>query len=332
MDLKDLLGNIPGSYVSIGLLFILGILFFVFIYFNRQILKLIGNIRLGINKFVSKHFGSTFRSADKKFRRTAFLRTESLWYKIYRVFDNMITNLNLQKNGVTVFGLILFMCVLAFIITLIISILFNFGIFLGFFMFITAFVAVFVVFMFNSLSHKEKFENEIMDAVDLLVSDVKGGIHNAITRYMESIHPDIKPYFLEFIDNTKTKGLSFKSAMLILNDRLGPTFSDFAHKAIMYEEKADAEFDDIFSAILEVNRHKRILRAKNNFAFQQLMLTFIISFAMVAGFAVYITLTEPFVSDFLINNIVGKFLLILDFIVFIVVLGVLTYLKAKSFE
>lgn len=322
----------PGSYVSIGLLFILGVLFFVFIYFNRQILRMIGSIRIGVNKFVSKKFGASFRTADKKFRRSAFLNTESVSYKIYRFFDDIIVNLNLQRNGVTVFGLLLFMGLVSLLLTLLVGIMFQFGLALSIPMFIASFVAVIVVFRFNSLSHKEKFETEIMDAVDLLVSDVKGGIHNAIVRYIESIHPDIRPYFIEFVDNTNTKGLSFKAAMIILNDRLGPTFSDFAHKAIMYEEKADAEFDDIFSAILEVNRHKRILRAKNNLAFQQLMVTFMVTFGMVAGFAVYITLTEDMVRYFLINNIFGKFMLIGDFVIFIIVMGYLTSLKAKSFE
>lgn len=332
MDLREILTVIPGSYVSIALLFILGVLFFIFVYFNRQILRLIGHIRLGINNFISKHFGATFRTAEKKFRRTAYLRSEGLSYKIYRYFDDIIVNLNLQRSGVTVFGLLLFMLVMSLFITAIVGILFQFDLILDVVMYIASFIAVFIVFRFNSLSHKEKYETEVMDAVDLLVSDVKSGIHNAIVRYTASIHPDIRPYFIEFVDNTNTKGLSFKSAMLTLNERLGPTFSDFAHKAIMYEEKADAEFDDIFSAILEVNRHKRILRAKNNAAFQQLILTFIITFAMVAGFAVYVTLTEPFVRNFLVDNIVGKLMLISDFIIFIIVLGILTSLKARSFE
>lgn len=330
--MSELLGMMPGSFVSIAILVVLGVLFFVFIYFNRQILRGIGTVSSAINKFVSKHFGATFRNANKKFRRTAFLKSDSISNRIYRFFDDIIVNLNLQQNGITVFGMLLFMGALSLIVTIVIGTIFQFTGFLAIAMFVVAFIATIVVFRFNSLAHKEKFESEIMDAVDLLVSDVKGGIHNAISRYLDSIHPDIRPYFVEFIDNTNTKGLSFKAAMLVLNDRLGITFSDFAHKAIMYEEKADNELDDIFSSILEVNRQKRILRDRNNKAFQELMITFVITFAMVAAFAVYMTMTDSYTQNFLIYNIWGKIMLISDFVIFIIVMGVLTSLKAKSFE
>lgn len=330
--MKEFLNSLPSSYISIGLGLLLGFLFFIFIFFNRQILRVIGNAWTSINNFVSSRFGGTFRNLNKRFRRTAFLNKESLGYRVYHFFDDIIINLNLQKNGVTVFGLILFMGLLSALLSVAVGFIFNFDLFLYLAMFGAAFVLVLVVFRFNSLNHKEQVENEIMDAVDLLVSDVRGGIYNAIVRYMDSFHPDIKPYFREFIDNVTTKGLSFKAAMLVLNERLGSTFSDFAHKAIMYEEKADADFDDIFSAILEVNRHKRILRAKNNLAFQQLMLTFVISFGAVVFFAFYITSTEDYVRSFLLNNVFGKFMLIGDVIIFVVVMGYLTSLKARSFE
>ena len=331
-EVQDFFGNLPSSWATILLLIVFGGIFVLFVIFNKQILKFLGAIRLRFNKFIVKTFGSRFRKADKKFKRTANLKTNSTLYKVYRIFNNIIINLNLQKSGVTVFGLLLFMLIASIALTIFVSTLFKFDLGLFIPMFIVASVGIFVVLEFKALGQKEKYENEIMDAVDLLVSDVKGGIHNAIVRYMQSFHPDIRLYFKEFVENTNTKGLSFKSAMVILNDRLGITFSDFAHKAIIYEEKADAEFDDIFSAILEVNRHKRILRAKNNAAFSQIIMTFIITFAAVAGYALYIAFTEPYVGNFLANEMFGKILVIVDFLIFIVVMGRLTLLKSKSFE
>ena len=331
-NVQEAAGGLPSSWATILLIIIFGLVFVLFVAFNKQILKFFGKIKLIINNFIVKTFGSKFRHADKKFKRKANIRNRGFANRVYRVFNNIIINLNLQKSGVTVFGLILFMIVTSLALTIVVALVFNFEFGLMIPMFGVALVGVFVVMEFKALGQKEKYEGEIMDAVDLLVSDVKGGIHNAIVRYMQSFHPDIRPYFKEFIENVNTKGLSFKSAMLILNDRLGITFSDFAHKAIIYEEKADAEFDDIFSSILEVNRHKRILRAKNNTAFSQIIMTFLVTFLAVAGYALYIAFTEPYVGNFLSHEIFGKILIIGDFLIFVVIIGYLTLLKSKSFE
>ena len=329
---QDTVMGLPSSWATVILIIVFGSLFVLFVAFNKQILKFLGKCKLSFNDFVVKTFGSKFRHADKKLKRKANLKNRSLIHKVYRVFNNIIINLNLQKSGVTVSGLLLFMIISSVALAIVVGLVFNFEIVLMIPMVIVAFIGVFVIMEFKALGQKERYEGQIMDAVDLLVSDVKGGIHNAIVRYMQSFHPDIRSYFKEFVDNTTLKGLSFKSAMLILNDRLGITFSDFAHKAILYEEKADSEFDDIFSSILEVNRHKRILRAKNNAAFSQIMSTFLITFLAVAGYALYIAFTEPYVGNFLANEIFGKILIIGDFLIFVIIIGYLTLLKSKSFE
>lgn len=331
-EVQEAAGGLPSSWATVLLMIIFGAVFVLFVAFNKQILKFFGTIKVKINEFITKTFGSKFRGAEKKFKRKANLKNSGLYYSVYRIFNNIITNLNLQKSGVTVFGLLLFMVITSVALAAFIGVVFNFEALLMIPMAVVSFAGVFVVMEFKALGQKEKYEGEIMDAVDLLVSDVKGGIHNAIVRYMQSFHPDIRPYFKEFVENVNTKGLSFKASMIVLNDRLGITFSDFAHKAIIYEEKADAEFDDIFSSILEVNRHKRILRAKNNAAFSQIITTFIVTFLAVAGYALYIAFTEPYVGTFLSSEIVGKILIIADFLIFIVIMGYLTYLKSKSFE
>lgn len=331
-EVQEVAGGLPSSWATVMLMIIFGAVFVLFVAFNKQILKFFGTIKVKINEFITKTFGSKFRGAEKKFKRKANLKNSGLYYSVYRIFNNIITNLNLQKSGVTVFGLLLFMIITSVALAAFIGVVFNFEALLMIPMAVVSFAGVFVVMEFKALGQKEKYEGEIMDAVDLLVSDVKGGIHNAIVRYMQSFHPDIRPYFKEFVENVNTKGLSFKASMIVLNDRLGITFSDFAHKAIIYEEKADAEFDDIFSSILEVNRHKRILRAKNNAAFSQIITTFIVTFLAVAGYALYIAFTEPYVGTFLSSEIVGKILIIADFLIFIVIMGYLTYLKSKSFE
>lgn len=327
---KEFLNSIPSTTWSLIILFVLGTVFVIFVKFNGKILDGIARFRNVLFSKVSRGYGGAFRNANKKFKRSAYLNKESKSFKIYRFFDDIIINLDLTKNNVTVFGLLLFTALLSVILTLMLSILIRLDFYMYFISFVAFGIFVIVVFRFSSLSKKEKREDQIMDAIDLLVSDVKGGVFNAIVRYMDSFHPDIRPYFLEFVDNMQTKGLSFKASMNVLNDRLGFTFSDFAHKAIMYEEKADEGFEDIFSAILETNRQRRLLRAANNIAFNQIMQTLIVSFVAIAFFAVYIILTEYTVRQFLLYNAVGKLMIIGDVVLFAIIMGYLTGLKSKT--
>lgn len=331
-ELKEWLDSIPSTTWTIALLIVLGSAFVLFVKFNRYILAWVAGVRAKIFAVFSKNYGGALRNANKTFRRTAFLNQDGLGYKIYRFFDDIIVDLNLTQNGVTVFGLLLFIAFVSLLLAIMAMIVLQLDIPLMLSAWFACFALVLVLFRFSALSKKEKRENAIMDAVDLLVSDVKGGVYNAITTYMDSFHPDIRIYFLEFVDNMTTKGLSFKSSMLVLNEKLGHTFSDFAHKAILYEEKADDEFDDIFSAILETNRHLRYLRVSNNMAFKNIMNTLTVSFMAIMAFAVYIIMTEPMVQTFLLYNAVGKFMILADVAIFVIVMGYLTGLRAKSFN
>lgn len=327
--MKEFLNSIPNSAISGALLVILGIVVFLFVKYNVYILSFIAKIR---NKFlskISKKIGRGVNIANKQFKRTAFLNQERLLFKIYRYFDDIIVNSNLTKDGVTVMGLLIFIGFLSLLITVGITIFFNLG-GLAIVSFIVVFVFITVMFRFNSLAKIEHREAIIMDAVDLMVSDVKGGVFNAIVRYMDSFHPDIRPYFLECVDNVRNRGLGFKQSMLILNDRLGYSFSDFCQKAIIYEEKADDTLDDLFSTILERNRQRRLLRSRNNIAFRAIMTTLEVSYVAIGAFAIFTLATEPTIFDFIVNNPVGKLMILADILLLAIVMGYLSGLRAKS--
>lgn len=327
--MKEFLNSIPNSAISGALLIILGIVVFLFVKYNVYILSFIAKIR---NKFlskISKKIGRGVNIANKQFKRTAFLNQERLLFKIYRYFDDIIVNSNLTKDGVTVMGLLIFIGFLSLLITVGITIFFNLG-GLAIVSFIVVFVFITVMFRFNSLAKIEHREAIIMDAVDLMVSDVKGGVFNAIVRYMDSFHPDIRPYFLECVDNVRNRGLGFKQSMLILNDRLGYSFSDFCQKAIIYEEKADDTLDDLFSTILERNRQRRLLRSRNNIAFRAIMTTLEVSYVAIGAFAIFTLATEPTIFDFIVNNPVGKLMILADILLLAIVMGYLSGLRAKS--
>lgn len=301
---------------------------FLALYSNKIVNGLVTSKEF-VNKWYYKAFGKTLKSIQTSFSRTAQLNKYSMAYKIYNYFDELIINLDMKRDNVTVTGLLVFILSISVSSGIVLSYLMN-SIILIFPITAAFFYLVVVVLRFLGLMQYEQREAEIMDAVDLLVSDIRGGIYNAILKYQDSFHPNVKPYFLSFIDDIQNKGYSFKQAMGILNDKLGPNFTDFAQKAVLYEAKADETMEDIFSSIIETNRQRRTLRYINNVKFNELRTQFIVSFILIIGYGVFSALFDPFILEFLTQNTVGKCMLIGDIVIVAFVMSYLASIKAKS--
>lgn len=297
--------------------------------YSNKIINVLVTSKDFVDKWYYKLFGKALKNMQVSFSRTADLNKYSFAYKVYHFFDELIINLDMKKDNVTVTGLLVFISSISFVGGLILAYLMDSFVLL---IPITAafFYLIVVVFRFMGLLRYEQREAEIMDAVDLLVSDIRGGIYNAILRYKDSFHPNIRPFFLSFIDDIQNKGYSFKQAIGILNDKLGPNFTDFAQKAVLYEAKADETMEDIFSSIIETNRQRRTLRYINNIKFNELRTQFIVSFLLIIGYGIFSALLDPFILEFLTQNSFGKLLLIGDIVIIAFVLSYLASIKAKS--
>lgn len=323
--IKDLIPDWLLPVVSTLAILILSL---VFVFYNVRILSMLGRLAQLCSKLVYKIIGSGVQRVNKSLLRAAYLDKTSFKYTVVRYFESLIVSLDLHKDGVSVTGMLSFLTALSVIISLLLNTIFHFG-----FLTVICIPAVFaiIVILFNILASTkvERRDEMIMDAVDFLVSDIKGGVFNAIVRYEQSLHPSIRIYFTKFIDAVRNQGYSFEEAMLILNDELGPTFSDFAYKAIMYESKADEGMEEIFSSIIETNRNRRTLRYNNNLVFNEVKLTFIISTAVVLLFGLYMTLTDKFFYNFFTTGSLGRILIIADIVIFAAVLGFITAIKSR---
>lgn len=327
-SLYEIMKSIPGGIMTI--IATLGViaLGIIFVKYNVKVLEMLGKLGIWINSHLASRVGKHVRVANKKFKRAAELDVNSFWYLIYRYFDEIIVNTGLHRNGVSVAGLIFFICFASVICTLIAMFMFNLN-FLAIPAFVI-FVFLFVVlFRYVSLSRVEKNEEVIMDAIDLLVSDVKAGIFNGMIKYQDSFHESIRPFFLECIDNVQNKGYSFASAMEILADELGYSFSDFAAKAIYYEANRQEGTEGIFGAIIELNRQRRILRRENAEEFNSIKMGLTVSFIAIGIFAVFTILTEPMIADVLLNSIFGRLMLIADIALIALVFARLTSIRAQ---
>lgn len=310
--------------------FILAVLSFGYVVmYNKRFITKMSESSIFASGVFYKLIGKRLFSLNQKVARNVNLNRQSVFYNVYKYFDDMILNLDLADDGVTVIGL------MTFILSISVSIATALGFLMDMMKLIpittcVLFYLIVVIFRFMSLMRYERREADIMDAVDLLVSDIKGGIYNAIIRYRDSFNPRIKPYFLEFIDDIQRKGYSFKQAMLILNGKLGHNFTEFAHKAILYEERADKDMDEIFSPIIEQNRQRRTLRHINNIAFNELRTELIVSLLLIVGYCIFAIAMDKYLAMFLMRSVVGKVLIIIDIAAVAWVLTYIASIKAKS--
>ncbi len=303
--------------------------FGTFAMYSHKIIDTFVTSREFIDKWYYKHWGKILKRVHVVFTRNANLNKNSLSFKIYSFYSEIIVNLDMAKDNVTVVGLLTFIASVSVAIALVTGVLLN-SVSLIPLIIIAIFYLITVLFRFSGLMNYEEIESEVMDAVDLLVSDINGGIYNAVLRYKDSFHPNIRPHFYEFIDNIQNKGFSFTQAMMVLNGKLGRNFDDFALKAVLFEDKADDTMDDIFSAMVEKNRQRRTLRYINNIKFKELRTQFIISFLLILGYAVFSMLFDDFIYRFITETEFGKCLILFDIVLVAFVLSYLATIKAKS--
>lgn len=327
-QILEALGITKGTLNLIGL-GIIAFVIFLFVKYNAKMLGFIGRVGVGISTGINKLMGKRVKKLERNFKRTAFLNKQSLGFKIYSYFDSIIDDLNLQKDGVTVSGLLIFIVLVSGVVAITLGVILELGM-LTLIAWVAIIILFTIVFKLNSVTKVERKEELIMDAIDILVSDIDGGVFNAIVRYKDSFAPEIRPYFNNFVENIQVKGYPFKEAMVMLNEDLGYTFSNFAHKAIMYESSGDDEMKDIFSDIIDMHRQKRVLREYSNKKFRELKMGFIISSFIIVAFVIYSIAFEPFIRDFILKNNFGKVMCIADIIVFAGVLGYLTNIKVNS--
>lgn len=304
------------------------LVFGFFVMYNRKFLNILGFTLDKTEGFFYRYIGRYIKKLNTNLERTATIKKGSLTHRITMYYKDIIVNLDMVKDNVTVAGLLSFITSLALALSILLTI-FTRDLVLFPFLFLALFYTITIVFRFFALMRFEKTEAHIMDTEDLIAMDVKGGVYNAILRYHKSFHPSMQPFFNEFIDNIQNKGYSFRDAMVILNDRLGPTFTEFAQKAIQYEERGDDKMEDIFASIVEINRYRRTIRFENNIKFNQLRMQFLVSICIIAGYAIFSVFTDGFLAHFFLNTTLGKILIVVDLLIIAFVLAFIASIKAK---
>lgn len=308
----------------IMLLVAVGTLFAIY-FFSFQIQKNLAKIF----RFLSKKLGVYSTTNEYTLQRYVYQHSSSPIAKLYHWVNEQLIALGIKRLGVTVFGYLLFWGVVSIFAGLIMTFILQMGLAFFPFIFLMIFVITLVMTRVTVSERLEKREADIMNAIDLIVPEIKNGVKNAIVTYRDNFASSVKDDFIAFIINIQDRGYSFEDAMFILSDNLGGVFRDFAQKAVYFEAIGEPDMVDIFTDITETNRLRRELRDENSMAFTGLKTTFIISVLMVVGYFCFIVFTDDFSRWFFLQQTAGKFLLLVMVGIVFAVLSYITTIKSQ---
>lgn len=307
-------------------LVVIAVAIFLIYFFSYQLQVLFAK---GLKKFGEK-VGVYSTSKEFTYQRYVYQHSSSPISKLYNWVNNQLVALGLKRLGVSVVGYLLFWAFIAFFIALGIDLITQMGFLFFPILYVVTFVCILVMTRVMVSERMEMREADVMNAVDLIVPEIKNGVKNAIVTYKDNFAPSVRDDFQAFITNVQDRGYSFEDAMYILADSLGLVFNDFAQKAIYFEAVGEKEMVDIFSDITETNRLRRQLRDENNNAFTSLKASFIVSTLMTFGYFIFLMFTDDYSRQFFLTQTVGKFLLIVMVIVVFAVLAYISTIKSKS--
>ena len=279
---------------------------------------------------ISKKIGVYSVTKEYTLQRYVYQHRGSLVAKLYMWVNEQLIALGLKRQGVTAVGYLLFWALIAIIMGILLNFILSLNVMFTPFICIMLFVCLLIITRVLVSERMEKRESDIMNAVDLIVPEVKNGVKNAIITYKDNFAPSLREDFAAFIANIQDRGYTFADAMYILADNLGLVFYDFAQKAIYYEAVGEKEMLDIFSDITETNRLRRQLRDENAGIFAKLKLSFGISTLMTGGYFIFLMITDEFSRNFFLQETVGQFLLIVMLLVVFLVLSYITTIKSRA--
>ena len=224
---------------------------------------------------LAEHLGkyNTSRYIERLKRERIIKRKENIYAKYNRLVEELILDFNMPLT-LESFTSLLCIC---FAGTVLVVILFMQNVTLSVVMTISIFVGLLTYFVMQSKTIKAEKNENIMDAEDLICPLARDGVLVAIKKVMESeesISPNLRPYFQQFIDNCENNGYSFKQAITLLNRQLGPKSDSFTKKAVIFEYNERKGMADVFLDIVDENAVLREINSRKDRIFRKMNVIF----------------------------------------------------------
>lgn len=257
-------------------------------------------------EFFSEQIGNynTKRYIARVKREKIVHKKENFLSRYNRLVENLIMDFDLPLTLESFTSLL----ALLFIVMTLVLVLFSKSITVAVTLTISLLIALLTYLVMQAKTVNAQRLEWIMDAEDLICPLAGEGVLNAIKKVMESsehIDRHIRPYFQQFIDNCDNNGYSFRQAMELLNRQLGPKFSNFAKKAVVFEYNERKGMSDIFLDIVDENAVLREMNNRKDRIFRKMNRDFLLKTTMIVLFFLYALSSDGF-REFMLQTNRGK--------------------------
>lgn len=191
-------------------------------------------------------------------------RKKSLIYKYYNMMNNILISLNIASitNPET---LLLLITILSLIVSVILCT--GLGLILTIICWITVFSITHSILYFFSRTETIARVNAMIDAEDILGSNMERGIIVAVSENIEALNPRIQPLFRDFLFNINRLKMPMDKALRLLNISLGPQMDKFCENSLTFYIDNDPVKLNDFRKQIQKNSKRRtaLLKREKNF-------------------------------------------------------------------
>ena len=278
-------------------------------------------------------FGKTINKREENYHRDLEIgkvAEKRFRYKSYNFLHELIIDLGLSTSGVTPYEFAFIVLVLNFIGTLVMCKLIFGTAFMVIVLYPITSTGVFsVLYTKANLAHDKRIEN-VYEAENIICNNIKGGVLPAVRDSLDVIPKEIRPEFIQFVDNVEQQNYHIKSALLELNSHLGSVADDFIKKCIVFELEEEHGQVGMFQDLVEMNNVNMEMRTEMKRQFEQVKFEFRIGAGMIFCFLAGVLFVFPDVRHFYFNNFIGKTIIAVDLLILIIEYVFLTKLRAQE--
>lgn len=288
---------------------------------------------IGLMKLLMKHTGKRINKAERDYARNVDIgryKRNSLSVKVYKFLNDLAIDLDLKQLGYTPYTLLFFIFLFSFVISAIIgTVVFN-----NILLLVLSYPIVFATvscFLYTkaNIAHDSRID-DVIASENIISNNISKGVVVSIRQNLGSFPIKLQPVFKEFVDDVETRNTHIRVALLELNNNLGSVADDFIQKCITYELEEEHGLVGIFTDVVEVNNIKSEFRIYMKHKFEEVMLDFLISTAMIFGFLGISIFIYPMLQKFYFTHILGQLLLLADALIIVIEFVYITYLRAQE--
>ncbi|MEO2202455.1 hypothetical protein ABGV42_01710 [Paenibacillus pabuli] len=246
------------------MLFLLAFVIFTFkfwgISLSRGISRITGQARTGLERIDSQKLRNQWQLERIGVQQNKYYRVYSL------MLSGVIESYGLRNMTVFKFNVLFAM---VGVIATAASIWFTENIVLALMIALPTVAAIFAAIVAGSKSRVRALNLNVMTFLDNVCPLMPKGLISAFEDSINVAHPSIRPHIQTTLNKIKVQGVPVRVAMTELAEKLGITFTDFAQKAIIFEEDQQEGAAESFMDITEVNKSTRINMINNEKLFSK---------------------------------------------------------------